>query len=39
MPRTSESLDTDLAILAQDETSALHDAIVAVGTSDPEGGA
>lgn len=36
MPRTSESFDKDLAILAEDPTSALHDAIVAVDTANPE---
>lgn len=35
MPRTSESLDKDLAILAEDPTSALHDAIVAVDAETP----
>jgi hypothetical protein len=31
MPRTSESFDTDLAVLITDETSATHDAVDTVG--------
>src|SRR5690606_23535348 len=30
MPRTSEPFDKDLAVLVQDETSALHDSVAAV---------
>ena len=30
MPRTSESIDKDFAVLIEDTTSAMHDAIVAV---------
>ena len=37
MPRTPpESLDTDLATLILDETSAMHDAVVTVDTDNPE---
>jgi hypothetical protein len=39
MPRTSESFDKDLAVLVEDETSALHDAVVAVDTANDEDGA
>lgn len=35
MPRTSESFDTDLAVLATDPDSALHDAIAAVDAETP----
>lgn len=35
MPRTSESVDTDLAVLAINPDSALHDAIAAVDAETP----